>query len=361
MPRPVLPPTPASSTDVTGKDGRTKLDSLHTLSLPPPALAGEGKVTGPSLTNSAYQPVTPTSPAPNQSSGAAKRRRSSTATAATSQSQPQEVSKAFNLPPPPTRQRRIIQVKPRQKEKEKEAKSKASEVPPPVASKETSKSTESKGTVGSKKPSPNKAGSTGPGRRSARKTAHSIIERRRRSKMNEEFGTLKDMIPACQDQEMHKLAILQASIDYLRYLERCVSDMQGNSVPGSEGPDTSAPSREESNTPTPTLTALQTQLSSPAIPAGYDQSSYPSTATSALTSPVFSPFATSPALPPQSSPEIAARKENSSSGRQDRDLDHEATQALMMLTTDRRGSGGAVGAEGVKIRGGMSVRDLLAS
>ena len=27
--------------------------------------------------------------------------------------------------------------------------------------------------------------------------------------MNEEFATLKGMIPACTDQEMHKLAILQ--------------------------------------------------------------------------------------------------------------------------------------------------------
>ena len=47
------------------------------------------------------------------------------------------------------------------------------------------------------------------GRKIARKTAHSLIERRRRSKMNEEFGVLKDMIPACSGQEMHKLAILQ--------------------------------------------------------------------------------------------------------------------------------------------------------
>jgi hypothetical protein len=46
------------------------------------------------------------------------------------------------------------------------------------------------------------------GRKIARKTAHSLIERRRRSKMNEEFGVLKDMIPACSG-EMHKLAILQ--------------------------------------------------------------------------------------------------------------------------------------------------------
>lgn len=47
------------------------------------------------------------------------------------------------------------------------------------------------------------------GKKIARKTAHSVIERRRRSKMNEEFATLKGMIPACTDQEMHKLAILQ--------------------------------------------------------------------------------------------------------------------------------------------------------
>lgn len=49
-------------------------------------------------------------------------------------------------------------------------------------------------------------GNTAASRKIARKTAHSLIERRRRSKMNEEFGVLKDMIPACCGQEMHKLA-----------------------------------------------------------------------------------------------------------------------------------------------------------
>ena len=44
--------------------------------------------------------------------------------------------------------------------------------------------------------------------------------------MNEEFGTLKDMVPACKGQEMHKLAILQAGIDYLRYLERCIDELK---------------------------------------------------------------------------------------------------------------------------------------
>ena len=32
--------------------------------------------------------------------------------------------------------------------------------------------------------------------------------------MNEEFGVLKDMIPACRGQEMHKLAILQVRTRY---------------------------------------------------------------------------------------------------------------------------------------------------
>jgi hypothetical protein len=44
--------------------------------------------------------------------------------------------------------------------------------------------------------------------------------------MNEEFGVLKDMIPACEGVEMHKLAILQAGIEYVRYLEDCIKQMK---------------------------------------------------------------------------------------------------------------------------------------
>jgi hypothetical protein len=68
--------------------------------------------------------------------------------------------------------------------------------------------------AGSKKKQSN--GTTAAGRKIARKTAHSLIERRRRSKMNEEFGVLKDMIPACSGQEMHKLAILQVGLVLMR-------------------------------------------------------------------------------------------------------------------------------------------------
>ena len=37
--------------------------------------------------------------------------------------------------------------------------------------------------------------------------------------MNEEFATLKGMVPACMDQEMHKLAILQVRQEgaFIRY------------------------------------------------------------------------------------------------------------------------------------------------
>jgi hypothetical protein len=48
------------------------------------------------------------------------------------------------------------------------------------------------------------------GRNMARKTAYSLIERRRRSKINETFGVLQGIIPACTG-EIHKLAILQVS------------------------------------------------------------------------------------------------------------------------------------------------------
>jgi hypothetical protein len=63
------------------------------------------------------------------------------------------------------------------------------------------------------------AATTAAGRKIARKTAHSLIERRRRSKMNEEFGVLKDMIPACKGQEMHKLAILQVCRSQLSFFD----------------------------------------------------------------------------------------------------------------------------------------------
>jgi hypothetical protein len=73
-------------------------------------------------------------------------------------------------------------------------------------SKSVATSAPSTSTAGTKRKQP--SATSAAGRKIARKTAHSLIERRRRSKMNEEFAVLKSMIPACTG-EMHKLAILQ--------------------------------------------------------------------------------------------------------------------------------------------------------
>lgn len=211
--------------------------------------------------------------------------------------------------------------------------------------------------------------------------------------MNEEFGVLKDMIPACTG-EMHKLAILQvgttshsqiqlltesqASIDYVRYLEDCVSKLkaENNRTASSttdkfalppqaprphhydEDNDIEMCGSEAGISPTYTPIARSARPSaSPALlpqDSRHRQDSYSSVSTdrrhysfstSATTSPALGPGAyeyarstpsalTSPALAPQ------------------RDLDQEATAALLMLNTDRRNT---------SQRGGMSVKDLLST
>lgn len=191
MPPPHAPPTPASSTDIRGKDNLISLAPV--LSLPPSAYTETSDRTASSTpsangSDSSYRPASPTSPINTQ-------RKQSSA----SQSRVVKNDDAFALPPPPTRSRKIIQMKPKG--------SQATETQPDAAGVEISSS---KGAAGAgRKAKGNTAGSTAQGRKIARKTAHSLIERRRRSKMNEEFGVLKDMIPACRGQEMHKLAILQ--------------------------------------------------------------------------------------------------------------------------------------------------------
>jgi len=121
----------------------------------------------------------------------------------------------FDLPPPPTRTRKIIQMKPKTHQspltKSGQASSgRATKESGKAASSNTPNATAAAAPAsGNKKKQP--SATSAAGRKIARKTAHSLIERRRRSKMNEEFTTLKDMIPACTGQEMHKLAILQVS------------------------------------------------------------------------------------------------------------------------------------------------------
>lgn len=209
MARPKMPPTPASSTEIKGQDHSNKLSSLQlTFELPPSAITPGSEASKSSTSGPKMSPVSPTSTLPYlQPSETVKARRRSTAT---------QQKETFALPPPPTRSRKIIQMKPC-------AQDEGAATPAPtkggagttsgsqarhaagsgVGSASGSKTT----TTGTKKqPSATSAA----GRKIARKTAHSLIERRRRSKMNEEFAVLKGLIPACTG-EMHKLAILQVS------------------------------------------------------------------------------------------------------------------------------------------------------
>ncbi|KAK0115296.1 hypothetical protein ONS96_013755 [Cadophora gregata f. sp. sojae] len=198
MPRPQQPPTPASSTEIKGKDGSQFSTLQMSFELPPPAVAGsESQPSSASSTKSSsassFHPTSPTSPAIPASEVVKIRRRSSAVQASATKD-------VFALPPPPTRSRKIIQMKPRGQQEEEEAYTDAQK---PTAGKAAA--------TAPKKKQPSSTSVAG--RKIARKTAHSLIERRRRSKMNEEFGILKDMIPACTG-EMHKLAILQVCFIY---------------------------------------------------------------------------------------------------------------------------------------------------
>ena len=194
MPRQELPPTPASSTEIKGKDGGQFSTLQMSFELPPPAVAGsESRPSSASTkasSTSSYHPTSPKSPAIPASEVVKIRRRSSMA-------HPPNKD-VFALPPPPTRSRKIIQMKPRGQD---------------AQTLETFGASETMSGKSNAAPAPKKkqpSSTSVAGRKIARKTAHSLIERRRRSKMNEEFGVLKDLIPACTG-EMHKLAILQVS------------------------------------------------------------------------------------------------------------------------------------------------------
>ncbi|KAK1776168.1 hypothetical protein QBC45DRAFT_225557 [Copromyces sp. CBS 386.78] len=207
MPRRSLP-TPVSSADMKAQE-YPSLASLQMLfELPPPAIIPSNA--------SGTPPQTPEKLYPMQPSETVKsRRRAATVTGPSKND--------FALPPPPTRSRKIIQMKPREVA-----------AAPPLApnSKGSTAGTDPESTAtnaASTIPTTTTGGAkkkqTAAGRKIARKTAHSLIERRRRSKMNEEFALLKSLIPACTG-EMHKLAILQASIEYIKYLEDCVAKLQ---------------------------------------------------------------------------------------------------------------------------------------
>ena len=263
MPEPILPPTPISSTDLLGKSEiySTHLDSGF--ALPPAALDEQHPSTSKdksailnigihSSTNklssglsSVYQPISPCLPvdaSPNEASPV-RRQGSSSSDVSDDKASLEGMSvktdrgfersgladHSYSLPPPPTRSRKIIQMRPCKAKdtlhigQERKCVSdpfkhaqigaaatghlEATEMT--IMSRETTDFATEDRTARRKHGSDLAGSSSATGRKIARKTAHSLIERRRRSKINEEFGVLKNMIPACAGQEMHKLAILQ--------------------------------------------------------------------------------------------------------------------------------------------------------
>lgn len=211
MPRLNLPPTPGSSTDIKGRDGTHNLSTLHmSFELPPPAMHDAARVSP--VDNKQQQQPSPTSPAnssyPMQAAETVKARRRSSAA--------QGKESGFALPPPPTRSRKIIQMQPPSEEyvdttssSTTAPKAKSGKTAAPASKANTKENAAGSGAgaqAQGKKKQPSSTSAAG--RKIARKTAHSLIERRRRSKMNEEFGVLKGLIPACTG-DMHKLAILQ--------------------------------------------------------------------------------------------------------------------------------------------------------
>ncbi|PNP59458.1 hypothetical protein THARTR1_00948 [Trichoderma harzianum] len=406
MPRPALPPTPGSSSDIRGKDGMQQLSSLQlAFELPPPAIhdADASRISPvdskqqqqlsplstPSLgLDVATSPKTAAVVYPMQAAETVKSRRRSSA----APKEPKETT--FALPPPPTRSRKIIQMKPRTQDTaaaSASTKDSARAAGKAAAAKTAAPGPDAgagaggasaKGEAKKKQPSATSAA----GRKIARKTAHSLIERRRRSKMNEEFALLKSMIPACTG-EMHKLAILQASIEYVRYLEDCVAKLKAQQEQSqSSRPEAShsplPPIREfhptfhedpadvemtDSEAAASPVFAPQRPSVSPALHAQdsrHRQHSYSSVSTdqrhysysaSTTTSPAFGPqmFASSGAGYTHSSTSASGSTLTSPALLPQTDLDHEATAALLMLNSDRRGTANNNRA--------LSVRDLLSS
>ncbi len=61
--------------------------------------------------------------------------------------------------------------------------------------------------------------------------SHSAIERRRRERINDKILQLKYLVPACVDEDhLHKLSILQSTIEYIQYLKSVVPESVANAT-----------------------------------------------------------------------------------------------------------------------------------
>jgi len=203
--------------------------------------------------------------------------------------------------------------------------------------------------------------------------------------MNAEFEALKNLVPACRGVEMHKLAILQASIEYVRYLEGCVKELQkangGNccSPPPVFSPRNADDDEEDSEDEGEDVEMREEPQQQPCGSSGggggdgsrrgtEDYSNYttaPSSAASvasdftpvhsATTSPVFTHPAQGPRLPsispmlfPQHQPPPCHSPMEATAG------------ALLLLADEGRREDGR-GSDRPVLSRGMSVKDLLSS
>jgi hypothetical protein len=57
-------------------------------------------------------------------------------------------------------------------------------------------------------------------RRERRRISHSVIEKRRREKINLCLKELQNLVPSCKDENLQKLAILERTVEYLHILQR---------------------------------------------------------------------------------------------------------------------------------------------
>ncbi|KAL5611829.1 hypothetical protein BROUX41_000596 [Berkeleyomyces rouxiae] len=435
MPQSRLPLTP-SSTEIRGKDDISQITCLQiAFELPPPAIHNAEKPTAePSEANMSSFSTAAESQSQSNSKSRSKSHGISMMTAYTYPIQPSETVKscrraplsssksagnlknAFTLPPPPTLSRKIIQMKPKTSSQDTARPSKATPQSPTtkgVSADSTATDTNAASAESASEmpadaaPLPKKkqtaAANAVAGRKQARKTAHSLIERRRRSKMNEEFAVLKNMIPACTG-EMHKLAILQASIEYVRYLEDCVSKLKAQQeasadafaagslplaafdLPQSQCQEDYDDDNENDEDNDPSACHKGSSVAND-IDMVDTCSSVASTSTadyrcdsyvSSTTSPAFEPqqysmgpgFAGTPGIgvPGYATlPNSALTSPALYPQRDARGLDHEATAALLMRNSDRRGEpethyGHAGGQhQSAGSARGMSVRDLLSS
>ncbi|KAI9095197.1 hypothetical protein DFS34DRAFT_626969 [Phlyctochytrium arcticum] len=100
-----------------------------------------------------------------------------------------------------------------------------------------------------------------------RKVSHSAIERRRRERINDKIMQLKGLVPACADQEnLHKLSILQNAIEYIRVLKDELETTKAASV---------SPPSQPAAAPLVTLPSMSISSSDNLVPIKRQPSSSP--------------------------------------------------------------------------------------